>query len=97
MTKEEEIKEAGNIIYSAYLFHSHAHRNAAMDLYDANYRKQVEAEWIVVEKEGYWIPDITVKSTRPVFKCSACEKEFGLIASQYNYCSNCGAKMVGRR
>ena len=59
--------------------------------------KKLEAEWIVTEKEDYWIPDITVKSTRPVFKCSACEKEFGLIASKYNYCPNCGAKMVGRK
>lgn len=64
---------------------------------DANVEPIKTAEWIVTEREDYWIPDITVKSTRPVFKCSACEKEFGLIASKYNYCPNCGAKIVGRR
>lgn len=64
---------------------------------NANVEPIKTAEWIVTEKEDYWVPDITVKSTRPVFKCPACEKEFGLIASKYNYCPNCGAKIVGRR
>jgi DNA-directed RNA polymerase subunit RPC12/RpoP len=71
--------------------------NKAVKLYDAGWRKQEKAEWIVTEKEDYWIPDITVKSTRPVYKCSACEKEFGLIASKYSYCPNCGSEIVGRR
>lgn len=64
---------------------------------DAKVEPIKTAEVIVVEIEDYWVPDITVKSTRPVYKCSACEKELGLIASKYNYCPNCGAKIVGRR
>ena len=59
--------------------------------------KQIEAEWIMIEQEDYWIPNITKKSVCALPKCSHCEKEFGLTALKYSYCPNCGAKMVGRR
>ena len=64
---------------------------------DANVEPIKTAEWIMVEKEDYWVPDIAIKSIRLLPKCSACEKEFGLIVLKYNYCPNCGAKIVGMR
>ena len=111
MTREEQIKEITMLTCPAYCRNKEKKCAGILEcdmkclyyqrceiVYDnANYRKQEKAEWIVTEKEDYWIPDITVKSTRPVYKCSACEKEFGLIASKYSYCPNCGAEIVGRK
>lgn len=95
MTKEEILKYIWEEVDGYDLtWDSHCEALAEKLLKDG-WHRQVEAEWIVIEKEDYWIPDITVKSTRPVYKCSACEKEFGLIALKYNYCPNCGAKMDG--
>jgi DNA-directed RNA polymerase subunit RPC12/RpoP len=66
--------------------------------YCRNYlSKKTEAEWVMIKKEDYWIPNITEKSVRLLPKCSNCEKEFGLIVLKYSYCPNCGAKMVERR
>ena len=62
-----------------------------------NYLPKIEAEWIMVEKEDHWVPNITEKSVRLLPKCSNCEKEFGLIVLKYSYCPNCGAKVIGRR
>ena len=90
MTKEKEIREAGNIIYSAYLSQNHAHNKAAADLYDAGWRKQVEAEWIptIVTNPKYGVPVIVG------FTCSNCQIKQEVST---NYCSFCGAKMVGRK
>lgn len=95
ITAEKELLHVVNDILNPY-----NEREAEIEAYllaEEGWRKVPQAEWIVTEKEDYWIPDITVKSTRPVYKCSVCEKEFGLIASKYSYCPNCGAEMVGRK
>ena len=59
----------------------------AEHLYNAGYRKQSEGEWLEqvrVSKEG-----------RPLlchYKCNLCGV---YLATQANYCPNCGAKMKG--
>ena len=111
MTREEQIKEITMLTCPAYCRDKDKkcagiqdcdmrclHYQRFETVYDnANYRKQIEAEWIMVEKEDYWIPNITEKSVRALPKCSNCEKEFGLKALEYSYCPNCGAKMIRRR
>lgn len=50
-------------------------------LYDAGYRKQIEAEWITDEK-GY-------------VTCSNCGEEHTWDEFRPTYCDMCGAKMKG--
>lgn len=63
----------------------------AKKLYNANYRKQSEGEWVAnphisISKRGRTIHYAT-------FKCSVCGKWNG--RKKQKYCSNCGAKMKG--
>lgn len=53
---------------------------AALDLYNAGYRKQSEGEWII---KGLANP-----------KCSACNS-YNRCGDKSNFCPNCGAKMEG--
>ncbi len=86
MTKEDEIREAGNIIYGAYIGQNYAHHIAATRLYHAGFRKQKTGTWSLEPDEE--MPD-------PMFKhvvCSACK---GKANTTYKFCPNCGAKMGG--
>ena len=58
---------------------------------EEGWNKQVEAEWIPVEK---FVPDWGANITHH-YECSNCKiLEY---TNDRKYCSNCGAKMVGRR
>ena len=62
----------------------------AESLYNADYRKQSEGEWI---EERY------IDDKRSDFKCSVCEYDDtfyrNLVNRFYKFCPNCGAKMKG--
>jgi hypothetical protein len=59
-------------------------------LYDADYRKQVEGEWL--ERKGErWIGS-EVCETYTYYSCSICEGE---SLRRTNHCPNCGVKMKG--
>ena len=68
-------------------------RMIAMDLYDADFRKQSEGEWIKINPNNLLIGE---------YYCSCCNsvidiadgKETPLDREMY-YCPNCGAKMKG--
>ena len=61
--------------------------NKAVKLYDAGWRKQVEAKWIPVEK---LVPDWGANIIHH-YECSNCKiLEY---TNDRKYCSNCGAKM----
>lgn len=56
--------------------------------HEEGWHKQIEAEWI---KQTYMaFSDYTIK-------CSHCNESFDRKSYQqpYNYCPNCGAKMIG--
>ena len=98
MNKQATEKELVSVIN--HILDPYNDKEAEVEAYllvEDGWRKVTQAKWIMVEKEDYWIPDITVKSTRLLSKCSVCEKEFGLIALKYNYCPNCGAEIIGRK
>lgn len=58
---------------------------------EEGWHKQVEAEWIPVEK---FVPDWGANITHH-YECSNCKiLEY---TNDRKYCSNCGAKMIGRR
>ena len=88
--RDKAIREAGNIIYGAYLSQDSAHYKAAADLYDAGWRRQIEARWII---EEVWDDKFDYAYTK-YYKCSNCA-ESG--KSTPCYCPHCGAKMSGRR
>jgi hypothetical protein len=58
--------------------------NKAVKLYDAGWRRQTEAEWVM--------------KNAPVvcYECSNCGADlpFGLLARYTPYCCKCGAKMI---
>ena len=61
--------------------------NKAVKLYDAGWRKQIEASWIPVEK---LVPDWGANIIHH-YECSNCQTlEY---TNDRKYCSNCGAKM----
>jgi hypothetical protein len=61
--------------------------NKAVKLYDAGWRKQIEAKWIPVEK---LVPDWGANIIHH-YECSNCRTlEY---TNDRKYCSNCGAKM----
>lgn len=61
--------------------------NKAVKLYDAGWRKQVEAKWIPVKK---LVPDWGANIIHH-YECSNCQTlEY---TNDRKYCSNCGAKM----
>lgn len=61
--------------------------NKVVKLYDAGWRKQVEAKWIPVEK---LVPDWGANIIHH-YECSNCQTlEY---TNDRKYCSNCGAKM----
>lgn len=91
MIRKEEIKAMGNIIYSSYLLRSNAHNFAATQLYNAGWRKQIEAEWKPYIE--YYADDYSECNTRKVWTCSRCGR---LEKQKEPYC-NCGAKMVQGR
>lgn len=65
---------------------------AAVALYDAGYRKQVEGEWKDSDRNGV--------SIKGYMACSACDVMVPTVADgryclpRLRYCPNCGAKMV---
>ena len=95
MTREEEIKEMVHTkiakavdkgLVTWYEFAAYL----AEQLIEQNYCKQVKAEWIpaIVTDPKYGVPVIVG------FTCSNCRTKQEVNT---NYCSFCGAKMVGRK
>lgn len=99
MSKEKQIEEMADIICSTCIvndghcgFRNRSKRcptvlNDAETLYNEGYRKQSEGEWLEqvrVSKEG--------KPLLRHYKCNLCGV---YLATQANFCPNCGAKMKG--
>ena len=94
MNKEKQIEEMAEYIFGNAITHDTRFkedcRSIAIDLYNANYRKQSEGEWI---EERY------IDEKRSDFKCSVCEYDDTFYRNSihrfYKYCPYCGAKMKG--
>lgn len=71
--------------------------NILDDMPTFDYAPVRHGEWIPIEVEARWIPNILELSVRTQYKCSVCNKKFGTLAVErpYLFCPNCGAKMDG--
>ena len=75
--------------------------DALTDLKEVALEEPKVARWETQEVEAFWIQNMEeslktgkpTKSKLPV--CSHCKKEFGRIAFDFQYCPNCGAKIMG--
>lgn len=89
-------RETGDLKYSQL-------RSIAKDLYNADYRKQSEGEWIIKSEIYKLIDDVDEEL---FVECSICQRRFNVpyelddekifkyAREHYPYC-NCGAKMKG--
>ena len=89
MSKEKRIEELRGLLWlNPYVkLGSHNAHMLAQYLTNEGYRKQSEGEWLEqvrVLKEG--------KPLLRHYKCNLCGV---YLATQANYCPNCGAKMKG--
>lgn len=66
-------------------------RDEAKKLYNADFRKQSEGEWLSTTNITISERGRRINST--LYVCSACRKSNG--RRKTNYCPNCGAKMKG--
>ena len=67
-------------------------------IYNADYRKVKQGEWVDVKKSHS--TSLGGKGTSPYRMCTACKWEYPIVTvgqhlKKYNYCPNCGAKMKG--
>lgn len=84
--EKQAIEEMAMLISGNEIQHC-GHRDVAERLYTAGYRKQKEGEWI---EEVRFIRDGKVLLRH--YKCNLCGV---YLATQANFCPNCGAKMKG--
>jgi rubrerythrin len=88
MTEEKKIEEMAEYIHGNAISHDTRFmedcRSIARDLYAADYRKQVEGEWVKHEHDFWGV----------YYTCSACKCDVAR-AKNYRFCPDCGAKMKG--
>lgn len=87
MSKEKQIEEMAKAAYPGLdhqtVFSSIVYAQPLVNLYNADYRKQ---------SEGEWIKDNTSKFKNR-YNCSVCDYRFFGIPTPY--CPKCGARMKG--
>lgn len=83
MSKEKQIKEMGFIIRENAPLSTISSQDLAEILYESDYRKQSEGEWIDADPNGYLYR----------FTCSLCGKT--KLGKGTPFCPNCGASMKG--
>ena len=97
MSKEKQIEEMERIIdekgefiisdsYDAFIKVKMACKTAAERLYNADYRKQSEGEWIKHD---------SMPLSRQCGNCKGWYTKHSILQHDYNFCPNCGAKMKG--
>ena len=88
MENKERIEEVATFIHEHSMITWLSSIDLAEDLYDAGYRKQIEAEWI---DAGF----------DECYKCSNCgyiyhdKERLEQNPQHFLYCGHCGAKIVG--
>ena len=83
MSREKQIEEMAFFIFENSPLTNLSSEDLAKDLYNADYRKQSEGEW-VWKSNGY----------KNRLHCSLCNKTNEADIST-NFCPNCGAHMKG--
>lgn len=93
MSKEKQIEEMAkdlDTIYSADFKGDYESgiNDIAEALYNADYRKQSEGEWIEHIEKPSWLED----DVEVFYECSICKTQ---SPAPTKFCPNCGAKMKG--
>ena len=95
MDEKKQIKEMAEVICGSGMVDTYSRCEIiAEELYIAGYRRQSEAEWIIIDPN----PQFVEGCKQIVVDCSNCTIRRTIPAANYhgyNYCPNCGAKTKG--